>query len=287
MSSLTSAVAAVITDPPAACCCASRARVTGCWGLPGGTDPPGREPDPRALRDIRAETGSETEVVDLVGLYQLTGAPAGGRRAAARRAGARLPGPRRRRRGRGQLAGRICRLVLARRPTRCPSRSTADHPGRRRRRDRRPVRRAARRRTATPSPRSPRRRPDAAGDARRPPVSRRTARGATTRSRRGTDADAGAAPGPRAAVSVRSDAVGQVGAERAQRGQARGLVRGVEQAADQRAADDHPVGVRADLGRLRAVADAEARRRPAGRSTARTRATRVGAALRGLRPGRR
>ena len=51
----------------------------------------------------------------------------------------------------------------------------------------------------------------------------------------------------------------------------------VEQAPDQRAADDHPVGERGHLGRLGTVADAEADADRQVGSTARTRATRAGA----------
>jgi 8-oxo-dGTP diphosphatase len=68
-----SAVAAVIED--------SSGRVLLCqqqgghrlWGLPGGKIRTGESPVHAAVRDIREETGTETEIVDMVGLYQLTG----------------------------------------------------------------------------------------------------------------------------------------------------------------------------------------------------------------------
>jgi ADP-ribose pyrophosphatase YjhB (NUDIX family) len=73
MNSLTSAVGAVITDE------AGRVRV--CqprhglrwWGLPGGPIRPDEGPIHAACRDIFSEIGAEAELVDLVGLYQLTG----------------------------------------------------------------------------------------------------------------------------------------------------------------------------------------------------------------------
>lgn len=63
--------------------------------------------------------------------------------------------------------------------------------------------------------------------------------------------------GPRASASGVADSVGQLRAELAQGGQAGGLVRGVQHAADQRAAHDHRVGVPGDGGGLRAGAHAQ------------------------------
>lgn len=43
------------------------------WGLPGGRVRDGESPVAAAVRDIREETGIESELVDIVGLYHLTG----------------------------------------------------------------------------------------------------------------------------------------------------------------------------------------------------------------------
>jgi 8-oxo-dGTP diphosphatase len=43
------------------------------WGLPGGKIRAGESPMHAAVRDIREETGMETEILDIVGMYQLTG----------------------------------------------------------------------------------------------------------------------------------------------------------------------------------------------------------------------
>jgi len=43
------------------------------WGLPGAHIGAGVLPDEAIVREIRRETGLETEVVGLVGLYHLTG----------------------------------------------------------------------------------------------------------------------------------------------------------------------------------------------------------------------
>ena len=71
--SVMSAVAAVIED--------SAGRVLLCqqhgghrlWGLPGGKIRAAESPIHAAVRDIREETGTETEILDVVGMYQLTG----------------------------------------------------------------------------------------------------------------------------------------------------------------------------------------------------------------------
>jgi 8-oxo-dGTP diphosphatase len=71
MSALTWAVAAVVTD--------GEGRVLLCrqgerrYALPGGRLRPGQSPVRAVFRDIRAETGWEVEVIDLVGLYHLAG----------------------------------------------------------------------------------------------------------------------------------------------------------------------------------------------------------------------
>ena len=73
MSSLTSAVAAVITDADGRVLLCQQSQGHRLWGLPGGRIRAAETPMHAAVRDIREETGLETEVVDLVGIYQLTG----------------------------------------------------------------------------------------------------------------------------------------------------------------------------------------------------------------------
>ncbi|MPZ25882.1 MAG: NUDIX domain-containing protein [Micromonosporaceae bacterium] len=73
MSSLTSAVGAVVTDPAGRVLLCQQSQGHRLWGLPGGKIRPGESPVQAAIRDIREETGMETDIVDLVGIYQLTG----------------------------------------------------------------------------------------------------------------------------------------------------------------------------------------------------------------------
>jgi 8-oxo-dGTP diphosphatase len=73
MSLLTSAVAAVIRDAAGHVLLCQQTGGHQLWGLPGGMIRTDESPLHAAVRDIRAETGAETEIVDLVGLYQLTG----------------------------------------------------------------------------------------------------------------------------------------------------------------------------------------------------------------------
>jgi ADP-ribose pyrophosphatase YjhB (NUDIX family) len=73
MSSLTAAVGAVITDSAGRVLLCRQRQGHRLWVLPGGKIRPDESPINAAIRDIREETGMETEVVDLVGLYQLTG----------------------------------------------------------------------------------------------------------------------------------------------------------------------------------------------------------------------
>ena len=40
------------------------------WGLPGGKIRNGESPIHAVIRDVREETGTEIEIVDLVGIYQ-------------------------------------------------------------------------------------------------------------------------------------------------------------------------------------------------------------------------
>jgi ADP-ribose pyrophosphatase YjhB (NUDIX family) len=77
MSSLTSAVGAVVTDPAGRVLLCQQSHGRRLWGLPGGKIRSGESPVKAAIRDIREETGIETEIVDLVGIYQLTGDPRG------------------------------------------------------------------------------------------------------------------------------------------------------------------------------------------------------------------
>src|SRR5690606_12660819 len=73
MSQLTSAVAAVITDASGRVLLCQQSQGHRLWGLPGGKIRNGESPVKAAIRDIREETGTETEIVDLVGIYTLTG----------------------------------------------------------------------------------------------------------------------------------------------------------------------------------------------------------------------
>jgi ADP-ribose pyrophosphatase YjhB (NUDIX family) len=73
MSALTSAVGAVVTDPAGRVLLCQQNHGHRLWGLPGGRIRPDESPVQAVIRDIREETGMETEIVDLVGMYQLTG----------------------------------------------------------------------------------------------------------------------------------------------------------------------------------------------------------------------
>lgn len=73
MSLLTSAVAAVILDPAGRVLLCQQSQGHRLWGLPGGKIRNGESPLHAVVRDIREETGTETDIVDLVGIYQLTG----------------------------------------------------------------------------------------------------------------------------------------------------------------------------------------------------------------------
>src|SRR5918999_5795885 len=73
MNSVTNAVGAVITDVAGRVLLCQQSQGHRLWGLPGGKIRPGESPVHAAIRDIREETGMETEIVDLVGIYQLTG----------------------------------------------------------------------------------------------------------------------------------------------------------------------------------------------------------------------
>jgi ADP-ribose pyrophosphatase YjhB (NUDIX family) len=73
MSQLTAAVAAVIRDPAGRVLLCQQSQGHRLWVLPGGRIRLGESPVRAVVRDIREETGTETEVVDLVGIYHLTG----------------------------------------------------------------------------------------------------------------------------------------------------------------------------------------------------------------------
>jgi ADP-ribose pyrophosphatase YjhB (NUDIX family) len=78
MSSLTSAVAAVISDPSGRVLLCQQSQGHRLWGLPGGRIRLGESPVHAAVRDIREETAAEAEIIDLVGIYTLTGDGGGG-----------------------------------------------------------------------------------------------------------------------------------------------------------------------------------------------------------------
>jgi 8-oxo-dGTP diphosphatase len=73
MNSLTSAVAAVVTDDAGRVLLCQQSHGHRRWGLPGGKVRQSESPVHAAIRDIREETGMETDLVDLVGIYELTG----------------------------------------------------------------------------------------------------------------------------------------------------------------------------------------------------------------------
>ena len=73
MNSVTSAVGAVVTDAAGRVLLRQQRQGHRLWGLPGGRVRPGESPVQAAIRDVREETGMETDIVDLVGLYHLTG----------------------------------------------------------------------------------------------------------------------------------------------------------------------------------------------------------------------
>ncbi|WP_330438428.1 NUDIX hydrolase [Micromonospora sp. NBC_00821] len=84
MSALTWAVAAVVTDDAGRVLLCQQGRGTRRYALPGGRLRPAEDPVRAALRDIRAETGWDIELIDLVGIYHLSVPPG---EAAAGRAG--------------------------------------------------------------------------------------------------------------------------------------------------------------------------------------------------------
>ncbi|MEV4764141.1 NUDIX hydrolase [Micromonospora chokoriensis] len=75
MSALTWAVAAVVTDDTGRVLLCRQGRGERRYALPGGRLRPAESPVRAALRDIRAETGWDIDLVDLIGVYHLTGPP--------------------------------------------------------------------------------------------------------------------------------------------------------------------------------------------------------------------
>ena len=73
MNSLTSAVAAVVTDDAGRVLLCQQSQGHRRWGLPGGKVRAAESPVHAAFRDVLEETGMDTELVDLVGIYELTG----------------------------------------------------------------------------------------------------------------------------------------------------------------------------------------------------------------------
>ncbi|WCN79930.1 NUDIX hydrolase [Micromonospora sp. LH3U1] len=73
MSALTWAVAAVVSDDTGRVLLCQQGRGERRYALPGGRLRPAESPVRAALRDIRAETGWDIELVDLVGVYHLAG----------------------------------------------------------------------------------------------------------------------------------------------------------------------------------------------------------------------
>jgi ADP-ribose pyrophosphatase YjhB (NUDIX family) len=73
MNSLTSAVAAVLTDDAGRVLLCQQSQGHRLWSLPGGRIRAAESPMHAVVRDIREETGLETRIVDLIGIYQLTG----------------------------------------------------------------------------------------------------------------------------------------------------------------------------------------------------------------------
>jgi 8-oxo-dGTP diphosphatase len=78
MNSLTSAVAAVISDPAGRVLLCQQSQGHRLWGLPGGRVRHDESPLRAAVRDIREEVGADVTLLELVGLYQLTGGTANG-----------------------------------------------------------------------------------------------------------------------------------------------------------------------------------------------------------------
>ncbi|GAA2603343.1 NUDIX domain-containing protein [Dactylosporangium fulvum] len=72
-SKVTSAVAAIIEDAAGRVLLCQQAGGHQLWGLPGGKIRAAESPVHAVIRDIREETGMETEIVEIIGMYQVTG----------------------------------------------------------------------------------------------------------------------------------------------------------------------------------------------------------------------
>ncbi|MFF5227279.1 NUDIX hydrolase [Dactylosporangium sp. NPDC000521] len=70
---VTSAVAAIIEDAAGRVLLCQQAGGHQLWGLPGGRVRAAESPVHAAVRDIFEETGLEAQIVELVGLYEVTG----------------------------------------------------------------------------------------------------------------------------------------------------------------------------------------------------------------------
>jgi 8-oxo-dGTP diphosphatase len=73
MNSVTFAVSAVLQDSAGRVLLCQQSQGHRLWGLPGGKIRDGEGPLQAVVRDIREETGMETALVDVVGIYHLTG----------------------------------------------------------------------------------------------------------------------------------------------------------------------------------------------------------------------
>jgi ADP-ribose pyrophosphatase YjhB (NUDIX family) len=70
---VTSAVAAIIEDAAGRVLLCQQAGGHQLWGLPGGGVRAAESPVHAAVRDIFSETGLEAEILELVGMYEVTG----------------------------------------------------------------------------------------------------------------------------------------------------------------------------------------------------------------------
>ncbi|GIF52338.1 ADP-ribose pyrophosphatase YjhB (NUDIX family) [Asanoa ferruginea] len=73
MNSLTSAVAAIVTDDAGRVLLCQQSQGHRRWGLPGGKVRENESPIHAIGRDVREEIGTDVEIIDLVGIYELCG----------------------------------------------------------------------------------------------------------------------------------------------------------------------------------------------------------------------
>ena len=73
MGHVTRAAAAVLCDAEGRVLLARQANARHRWGLPGAHIEPSDSPAHAVLRELRRETGIEAKIVDLLGLYLLSG----------------------------------------------------------------------------------------------------------------------------------------------------------------------------------------------------------------------